>query len=128
MLNRKWWGLVAVAALVAALSVAAAATAKSTKHTGSVQVAVLLPDTQSSVRWETADRPFLSAAFTFPIAVFVLRLFDGVIPNQSNNIMGDGSKISMQWNLLDFGILLFISDSFIVIRRAVAVAECDCKF
>ena len=28
-----------------------------------VQVAVLLPDTQSSTRWETADRPFLAKAF-----------------------------------------------------------------
>src|SRR5579862_5670236 len=26
-------------------------------------VAVLLPDSKSSVRWETADRPFLQAAF-----------------------------------------------------------------
>ncbi|MCW3046315.1 MAG: sugar transporter substrate-binding protein, partial [Solirubrobacterales bacterium] len=27
------------------------------------KVAVLLPDTKSSVRWETADRPLLTAAF-----------------------------------------------------------------
>jgi D-xylose transport system substrate-binding protein len=30
---------------------------------GSAEVAVLLPDTKSSARWETADRPYLAAAF-----------------------------------------------------------------
>jgi len=63
MKKRKGWALVAAVGLVASLAVVAAATAKSTKHAANAQVAVLLPDTQSSVRWETADRPFLSAAF-----------------------------------------------------------------
>jgi D-xylose transport system substrate-binding protein len=52
-------------ALVAAMSVAAA-TAGSNRHartSASIDVAVLLPDTKSSVRWETADRPFLAKAF-----------------------------------------------------------------
>ncbi len=48
----------------AALTVfAATASARSAKHQASAEVAVLLPDSQSSVRWETADRPFLAAAF-----------------------------------------------------------------
>ena len=48
---------------VSALGVAAATSASTKKVSAGAQVAVLLPDTQSSVRWETADRPFLSAAF-----------------------------------------------------------------
>jgi len=50
-------------ASVAGLGVVAAATAHSSKHAASAEVAVLLPDTQSSVRWETEDRPLLGAAF-----------------------------------------------------------------
>ena len=44
----------------------AASTGASTAPAGggeAQKVAVLLPDTQSSVRWETADRPLLEAAF-----------------------------------------------------------------
>jgi D-xylose transport system substrate-binding protein len=49
---------------VAALAVFAATAIGGTKKAqANAQVAVLLPDTQSSVRWETADRPFLAAAF-----------------------------------------------------------------
>jgi D-xylose transport system substrate-binding protein len=62
MLLRKRWAIVAAFA-VAALAVVAAATAKTTKHTANAEVAVLLPDTQSSVRWETEDRPLLGKAF-----------------------------------------------------------------
>src|SRR3954468_5098126 len=49
-----------VAGLAALVATAAGNTAR--KH-AAVQVAVLLPDTQSSTRWETADRPFLAKAF-----------------------------------------------------------------
>src|SRR4051812_26564311 len=51
---------VAFAALATLMVLAATATAA--KRANAV-VAVLLPDSQSSVRWETADRPFLSDAF-----------------------------------------------------------------
>src|SRR3954466_11230655 len=52
------------AALVAGLAALVATAAGNTARThAAVQVAVLLPDTQSSTRWETADRPFLAAAF-----------------------------------------------------------------
>ena len=56
---------VVLAVLVAAaLTVFAAVAAGSTKKaSANAVVAVLLPDSQSSVRWETADRPFLAAAF-----------------------------------------------------------------
>jgi D-xylose transport system substrate-binding protein len=51
-------------ALVAGLAVLVATAAGNTvKKNAAVQVAVLLPDTQSSTRWETADRPFLAKAF-----------------------------------------------------------------
>src|SRR5439155_15795946 len=52
-------GEVAAVALLAAGS----GSAKSTKSSASIQVGVLLPDTKSSVRWETQDRRFLSGAF-----------------------------------------------------------------
>jgi D-xylose transport system substrate-binding protein len=48
---------------VSALAVAAATSASTKKVSAGAEVAVLLPDTQSSKRWETADRPFLAAAF-----------------------------------------------------------------
>jgi D-xylose transport system substrate-binding protein len=54
-----------VAALTGAVAVAGA-TAGSERPAASkqnIQVAVLLPDTKSSVRWETQDRRFLAAAF-----------------------------------------------------------------
>ena len=57
-------GLVLVlAGGVAALAIAAAATASTTRKTASVQVCVLLPDTKSSVRWVQFDAPLLKKAF-----------------------------------------------------------------
>jgi D-xylose transport system substrate-binding protein len=48
---------------IAALAVSAAAVASTKKKSASVQVCVLLPDTQSSVRWQQFDKPLLTAAF-----------------------------------------------------------------
>ena len=50
-------------AVVIGLGVVAATSASTKRAAGSAEVAVLLPDTQSSVRWETEDRPLLGAAF-----------------------------------------------------------------
>jgi D-xylose transport system substrate-binding protein len=50
------------AVLVLGLAVGGAL-AKSEKQAASVQACVLLPDTKSSVRWETQDRPTFIAAF-----------------------------------------------------------------
>jgi len=62
--NRRWIAGGMVAATVAALAIVVATAAGGTARThASVQVAVLLPDTQSSTRWETADRPYLAKAF-----------------------------------------------------------------
>ena len=50
-------------ALVAVATVTATAVGKTTSTKGNVDVAVLLPDTKSSVRWETQDRRYLGDAF-----------------------------------------------------------------
>ena len=57
-------GLILVfSAGVAALAVTAGAIASNKAHKASVQVCVLLPDTQSSVRWVQFDAPLLKKAF-----------------------------------------------------------------
>jgi D-xylose transport system substrate-binding protein len=56
--------VIALAVGAAAVSVVVAtATARPAKKAATGKIAVLLPDTQSSVRWETQDRRFLKAAF-----------------------------------------------------------------
>jgi len=53
---------IALAVLLAASSIAALAPSHQVKAATN-SIAVLLPDSQSSDRWETEDRPFLDAAF-----------------------------------------------------------------
>jgi D-xylose transport system substrate-binding protein len=48
---------------IAALAVSAAAVASTKTRKTSYQVCVLLPDTQSSVRWQQFDKPLLTKAF-----------------------------------------------------------------
>jgi D-xylose transport system substrate-binding protein len=61
--GRKGLILVFVAG-IAALAVSAGAVAGTKSHkAGNVQVCVLLPDTQSSVRWQQFDKPLLTKAF-----------------------------------------------------------------
>lgn len=48
---------------IAALAVSAAAVASTKTTKAKVQVCVLLPDTQSSVRWQQFDKPLLTASF-----------------------------------------------------------------
>ena len=50
-------------AAIAGLAVIAATQASTKKQASGSQICVLLPDTKSSVRWETQDRPRLAAAF-----------------------------------------------------------------
>jgi D-xylose transport system substrate-binding protein len=69
-----------------AASTAAASSGTSTASGGSVgKVAVLLPDTQSSVRWETADKPLLQKAFD-----------DAGVPVEIQNAQGDKSTQQQQ--------------------------------
>ena len=56
-------GLLGLAGLMAALTVVAGAGATTKSAKANAEVAVLLPDSKSSVRWETQDRPRLASAF-----------------------------------------------------------------
>jgi D-xylose transport system substrate-binding protein len=63
---KKLWAAAAVASVAAVGVAGATAGVSGTEPTAkkqNVQVAVLLPDTKSSVRWETQDRRFLADAF-----------------------------------------------------------------
>jgi D-xylose transport system substrate-binding protein len=62
--NVKKLTLASLATLVVLVGVVAAtASARTEGKAATTQVAVLLPDSKSSVRWETQDRRFLAAAF-----------------------------------------------------------------
>jgi D-xylose transport system substrate-binding protein len=56
-------GAALVVVTMASLAVVAATGASTKAKSANVDVAVLLPDSKSSVRWETQDRPRLAAAF-----------------------------------------------------------------
>lgn len=78
MPKKTWWGLAVLAVAVALVaagcgssnnsssssSASTGAAASTTGGQASGSVAVLLPDTQSSVRWEQFDRKYLDQAFT----------------------------------------------------------------
>ena len=64
-----------------ALMVTVAVTAAVAKTAGSADVCVLLPDTKSSVRWETQDRPAIGAALKKAGVSYVI-----------NNALGDAQK------------------------------------
>ena len=58
-----WIAGLALAVAVAAAASAVASSGSHARKAGSIDVAVLLPDSKSSVRWETQDRRFLGSAF-----------------------------------------------------------------
>jgi D-xylose transport system substrate-binding protein len=58
-------------------------TTESSSGGGGVQVGVILPDTQSSARWETADKPLLTKAFA-----------DAGIGADIQNAQGDKAKMA----------------------------------
>jgi D-xylose transport system substrate-binding protein len=53
----------ALVALVAAISISLTGFVATSSSAAAGFVGVILPDAASSARWETADRPFLNAAF-----------------------------------------------------------------
>jgi len=59
----RFRSLIVLAVVAAAASVTGAAPARPGAAAAQADVAVLLPDSKSSVRWETQDRRFLAAAF-----------------------------------------------------------------
>lgn len=64
-------------------SSSASASASGGAAAGAVQVGVILPDTQSSARWETADKPLLQKAFD-----------DAGIKADIQNALGDKNKMA----------------------------------
>jgi D-xylose transport system substrate-binding protein len=66
------------------------------------KVAVLLPDTQSSVRWETADRPLLQAAFKaagVPVEIQNAQGDKSTQQQQAEQAITNGAKILLLTNL-----------------------------
>ena len=76
MPRKTWWGLAALAVMVALVAAGCGSSNSSTSTSAGAastssgnsnvkgSIAVLLPDTQSSVRWEQFDRKYLDQAFT----------------------------------------------------------------
>ena len=105
---RKSWKVIAAAlaatTVIAAVAVAAA-TASGTHHakrSASVQVAVLLPDTKSSVRWETQDRRFLGAAFKAAGVSSIITNAEGDAQKQraqAETALTNGAKVLLLVNL-----------------------------
>jgi D-xylose transport system substrate-binding protein len=107
----------AAAAALSALAFGAAAcgsdddnssSAASGSSTGSSEnakvgkVAVLLPDTKSSVRWETADRPLLEAAFKaagVPVEIQNAQGDKSTQQQQAEQAITNGAKIILLTNL-----------------------------
>jgi D-xylose transport system substrate-binding protein len=94
--------LTAVLVAAAAIAVAAAATASSEKKAASIQVAVLLPDTKSSVRWETQDRRFLASAFKAAGITYSITNAEGDAQkqrSQAEQALTNGAKVILLVNL-----------------------------
>jgi D-xylose transport system substrate-binding protein len=66
------------------------------------KVAVLLPDTKSSVRWETADRPLLTAAFKsagVPVSIQNAQGDKSTQQQQAEQAITNGAKVLLLVNL-----------------------------
>jgi D-xylose transport system substrate-binding protein len=106
---------VAVAAAMSALALGAAACGSDDDSSSSAsgnsggssgakaqKVAVLLPDTQSSVRWETADRPLLEQAFKsagVPVEIQNAQGDKSTQQQQAEQAITNGAKILLLTNL-----------------------------
>jgi D-xylose transport system substrate-binding protein len=105
------WNRLALCIGVAALAVTVAAcgsnkksssssSSSSSKKTGSV--AVLLPDSKSSVRWETVDRPFLKKAFDAAGVKSTIQNAEGdksTQQQQAEQAITNGAKVLLLVNL-----------------------------
>jgi D-xylose transport system substrate-binding protein len=103
-----------VIAGVAALAVSAGAVASTKSKKASYQVCVLLPDTQSSVRWVQFDAPLLAKAFA---KAHVTALIQNALNSastqqaQAQTCLNDGAKIVIE-TALDPGSATSIEKSF----------------
>jgi D-xylose transport system substrate-binding protein len=83
-------------------SSAGASTSSSSAAAKAGKVAVLLPDTKSSVRWETADRPLLEAAFKaagVPVEIQNAQGDKSTQQQQAEQAITNGAKIILLTNL-----------------------------
>jgi D-xylose transport system substrate-binding protein len=85
-----------------AAAAAGADTTASTSGGSAGKVAVLLPDTKSSVRWETADRPLLEAAFKaagVPVEIQNAQGDTSTQQQQAEQAITNGAKVLLLTNL-----------------------------
>lgn len=116
MRNKEWWRkpLTITLAMVMALSLAAAgcgdddessgggASTGSSEEKKADKVAVLLPDSKSSVRWETVDRPFLKQAFDaagVPVEIQNAEGDKSTQQQQAEQAITNGAKVLLLVNL-----------------------------
>jgi len=111
--KESWWRkpLVITMALVMALALAAAGCGDDDEDSGgggsssgkkADKVAVLLPDSKSSVRWETVDRPFLKKAFDdagVPVEIQNAEGDKTTQQQQAEQAMTNGAKVLLLVNL-----------------------------
>jgi D-xylose transport system substrate-binding protein len=84
---------------VAALAITAGALASTKKKSANVQVCVLLPDTQSSVRWQQFDKPLLTKAFANAgVSALITNALGSATTQQSQaqTCLNDGAKVVIE--------------------------------
>ena len=108
-------GLVLVLGVgVAALAITAGALASTKKKSANVQVCVLLPDTQSSVRWQQFDKPLLTKAFANAgVSALITNALGSATTQQAQaqTCLNDGAKVVIEV-ALDPGSAASIEKSF----------------
>jgi D-xylose transport system substrate-binding protein len=97
------WALVALFIAAAAIGAGCGSSnKKSSSGGGADKVAVLLPDSKSSVRWETADRPLLKAAFDaagVPVTIQNAEGDKSTQQQQAEQAITNGAKVLLLVNL-----------------------------
>src|SRR6266511_3840440 len=97
-----WIGILGAALVAIAGASAFAATSTTGSKKASVQVAVLLPDSKSSVRWETQDRRFLASAFKAAGITYSITNAEGDAQKQraqAEQALTNGAKVILLVNL-----------------------------
>ena len=90
-----------IVSAVASFALAATGFATSV-HAASIQVGVILPDAASSARWETADRPFLAAAFKAAGVTYDIQNANGdkaAFATIADQMLSNGAKVLLLVNL-----------------------------
>jgi D-xylose transport system substrate-binding protein len=97
-----WVGFLAAAITVVVAAGAYAASTSEGSAKASIDVAVLLPDSKSSVRWETQDRRFLAAAFKKAGVSYSIVNAEGDAQRQraqADQALTNGAKVILLVNL-----------------------------